>query len=833
MPTAKTLLRAECRPEGTTLVTDGPEIRILFLTPDIVRIRASFDRKFAEESYALVMTAWEDRLDPVLGDERRRVTPVAPEVEESEKGITLKTGGLRLFIARDPFSIEIFDREGRRLHRDLRRRAFHQDHLGRVFHYVEREPRANYYGFGESAGRLNKAGRRVRVNPKDAIGHDPENAGCMYKHIPFYIKFDGASRTACGLFYHNFNDAEFEMGSEVSGYWAPYSYYTADGGDVDLFFINGPSIADVVRRYTDLTGKTVLPPKYSLGYLGSTMYYSELPERCDDEIVDFVDRNVEEGIPVDAFHLSSGYCVGGDGLRYVFTWNNRRFPDPERFFAEMAKRGVAVSPNVKPGMLLTHPDYAAFDKQGAYVRNADGKTSYVDQWWGGRGSFVDFTNPGARRLWIDCMKRELLEKGATAMWNDNNEFETNDRSAVCDVDGNPQPVSPWRSQQPNLMSRCTHLAMGEAIPGVRPFVLTRSGAAGIQRYAQTWAGDNFTGWKTLRFNIPTILNMGLSGVANNGCDIGGFAGPSPEAELLVRWVQNGIFQPRFSIHSCNTNNTVTEPWTYQNHLPHIRDAIRLRYALVPYYYSLMREANTAGLPVLRPLVMEFPEDGTLDSVDDQFMIGPHLMAANVLEKGAATRTVRFPAGCDWYCWWTRTRHAGGSVAEIPVDMGSIPLFIRGGAVVPTTRGEGSVSLRAMDNLHLIVAPLADSSLVLYEDDGVSNAYRTGAFRETAISVQSGDRVVVSFKGRGEFVSPVKTVFLDVINERRGAFWVRVGGKRLPQYLARKKWEAAEAGWIYEATTSSVRVKYPAIREDHEAVVSFDHFDLIGMDEKEE
>lgn len=832
MSTAKKLLRVESYPGGYSLVTDGPEVRVVFLTDDIVRIRASFDGKFNEESYALVMTAWEDRLDSVLGDERRRVVPVAPEVCETKKKVTLTTGGLRLVISREPFAIEIFDREGRRLHGDLRRRAYQRDHLGRIFHYVERGANDNYYGFGESSGHMNKSGRRVRVNPKDAIGHDPENAGCMYKHIPFYIRFDGDNRIACGLFYHNFCDAEFEMGSEVSGYWHPYSYYTADGGDIDLFFINGPTIADVIRRYTDLTGKTVLPPKYSLGYLGSTMYYSELPANCDDAILDFVDRSFEEGIPVDAFHLSSGYCVGDDNLRYVFTWNSRRFPKPERFFAEMARRGVAVSPNIKPGMLLTHPHYSIFDKNGAYVKNADGKTSYVDQWWGGSGSFVDFTNPEGRRLWIDHMTRELLEMGATAIWNDNNEFETNDRTAICNVDGNPQSVSPWRSQQSNLMCSCTHKAMAKAMPDIRPFVLTRSGAAGIQRYSQTWAGDNYTSWKTLKFNVATILNMGLSGVANNGCDIGGFAGPSPEAELLVRWVQNGIFQPRFSIHSCNNNNTVTEPWTYLDHLPYIRDAIALRYTLVPYFYSLMREANKSGLPIMRPLVMEFPHDRTLDNIDTQFMVGPHLMVANVLDKGATSIRVRFPSGCDWYCWHTRARYAGGQEIELPVDISSIPMFIRDGAVIPTTCDGGSISRHEMDNMRLIIAPGNNASLVLYEDDGKTNAYRSGIYRETEISVQAGNRVSVGFKSRGAYTSTVKTLFLDVINEKKGAYWVSLDGRKIPQFLARKKWETAECGWIYEATTSSVRVKYPAVPNDHEVVVCFEHFDLIGMDEKE-
>lgn len=828
MITARKLVSFVSRPAGYAMITDGPEIRVVFMTDDIVRIRASFDGTFTEESYALTMTAWEDRLDAVFGAERRRVSPLTPAIEETDASIIFSTKTLRLVVNREPFAIEIFDHEGNRLHGDLKGRSFLKDHLGRIFHYVERRAEDRYYGFGETTGHLNKAGRRVRLSPKDAIGHDPENSSCLYKHIPFYIRFDGIGRRACGLFYHNFWDAEFEMGSEISGYWPPYAYYTADGGDIDLFFINGPIMADVIERYTDLTGKTVMPPKYSLGYLGSTMYYSELPSHCDNAIVDFVDRNFEEGIPVDGFQLSSGYTVGADNKRYVFTWNKKRFPDPEQFFARMNERGVSVSPNIKPGILLTHPNYADFDMVGGYVRTADNASSYVDQWWGGLGSYVDFTNPNGRSVWIGLMTEQLINKGVTSIWNDNCEYEINDRLALCDGDGAPQPAGALRVLQATLMSYCSQKALLAARPDIRSYVVCRSGSAGIQRYAQTWAGDNITRWETLRFNIATILGMGLSGVANNGCDIGGFQGPSPEAELLVRWVQNGIFQPRFSIHSCNTNNTVTEPWMYEECTSLIRDAIALRYRLIPYFYSLMRVAGVRGTPILRPLVMEFPDDPSLDNVDDVFMVGPFMLVANVLDKGANSVRVPLPAGCDWYCWDTRTRYRGGQEVEIPVTLASIPIFIRDGSIIPTTHSVPSIARQDIDFLHFVIAPHRDARLTLYEDDGATNDYLKGGYRETDIKVKAGERTSISFSMCGNYRSPVKTVLLDVINEKKGAFWVTLDGKRLPQFLARKKWEEAERGWIYEAGSSSVKIKYPAVHRDYEVVISFEKFDLIGM-----
>ncbi|MDR2390557.1 MAG: DUF5110 domain-containing protein, partial [Planctomycetota bacterium] len=408
--------------------------------------------------------------------------------------------------------------------------------------------------------------------------------------------------------------------------------------------------------------------------------------------------------------------------------------------------------------------------------------------------------------------------------------EINDPLALCRAEGALRPAGAMRAQQATMMCYCSHRAMAETKSSVRPFVICRSGSAGIQRYAQTWAGDNPTGWKTLRFNIATMLGIGLSGVANYGCDVGGFQGPAPEAELLVRWVQNGIFQPRFSIHSCNNDNTVTEPWMYEDCLPIIRDAIALRYRLIPYFYSLMREAGLSGLPIVRPLIMEFPGDRALDQVDDVFMVGPFLLVANVLDKGAQSRRVRLPDGCGWYDWHSRAFYQGGREIEIPVTLSSIPMFLRDGAIIPTTRGLKSIAEQDIENIHLVAAPRRDAAFILYDDDGKTNAYREGIYRETAVEMKAGERTALSFAPRGEYRSPLKCMFLDVITEEKGAFWVTLNGKRLPQFLARKKWDAAREGWINEATTSSVRIKYPAVHDRHEVVVSFEKFDLIGMEE---
>jgi alpha-glucosidase len=831
MNITKKLLNIEKVENYFFLKTDGPEIKIFFMTDDIIRIRASFDGNFREESYALTMTAWEDRFDDLIGADRKRVETVIPEFIETDIGCKFKTASLELVINKTPFGISVKNSDGEKIYSDIPGRSFVKDHLGRTFHYNEIDIDNDlFYGFGEKGGVINKKFRRMRMSPKDAIGHDAEMTDPLYKHIPFYIRMNSKNKNAFGLFYNNTFESTFDMGCERSGYWPRYSYFCADGGDIDLFFVNGPEISKVVDRYTDLTGKTAFSPMCAMGYLGSTMYYVELPENCDDEIVDFIDKNIQEEIPIDGFQFSSGYTVGEvDGLRNVFTWNKKRFHSPEDFFRRMNERGVTVSPNIKPGILTTNPVYKAFDEGDGFIKNSDKNGSYVDNWWGGPGSFVDFTNPKGREIWKEHVKEQIVKKGTTSVWNDNCEYDSiDDKDALCCFDGKEGTAGQLKSIQPLLMAHVGREAIEEVNPNIRHYSINRSGFAGIQRYSQTWAGDNYTSWKTLKYNIPIMLGMGLSGVANNGCDVGGFWGPSPSAELLVRWVQNGIFMPRFSIHSCNTDNTVTEPWMFSGHTQYIRDAIKFRYKLMPYIYSLLYEAHIKGSPIMRPTFYEFQNDENCFDNSFDFMFGPGLLIANVFEKGALTRKVYLPKGSNWYYWYDRSWHEGGTTVEVEVDIDTIPIFIRDNAIIPMTDKLDSISKEDITHLDIIIGDAEKSDFTLFEDDGKTKDYLKEKFMKTNIFVESNDKVRINFQKEGSFKTKVKTIELDVIRKDKGPFWVTVDGKEIKQFLHRDKWEAAEEGWYYSATKGSALIKYNNIETDYKVVVSFDHFDLIGM-----
>ena len=326
------------------------------------------------------------------------------------------------------------------------------------------------------------------------------------------------------------------------------------------------------------------------------------------------------------------------------------------------------------------------------------------------------------RWWQDGVTSALLDRGIGSTWNDNNEFEVWDDTATCAGFGRPIDIGLIRPMMSLLMTRASDEAQRAHAPRRRPYLISRAGCPGIQRHAQTWTGDNRTGWDTLRWNIRMGLGLSLSGIFNVGHDVGGFAGPKPSPDLFLRWVQNGIFHPRFTIHSWNDDGSVNSPWMYPEVLPLVREAMALRYRMVPYIYTLLWRAVAEHDPMLRPTFLDHEDDdATWDDTDD-FLLGRDLLVASVVDEGATARRVRLPRnGAGWWDFWRGTWHAGGSVLDLRVSMVDMPLFVRAGAVLPLSEGLTRADPQAGD-LTLMVFPApgdGQSESLLYSDDGDS------------------------------------------------------------------------------------------------------------------
>ncbi len=538
--------------------------------------------------------------------------------------------------------------------------------------------------------------------------------------------------------------------------------------------------------------------------------------------------------------------------------------------------------------------------------SASADHNYIGRWWGGPGYFVDFTGPKGRNAWRHLLEENILKMGTKTVWNDNNEYDgvedrnalvdaegrggpkgrnawrhlleenilkmgtktvwndnneydgVEDRNALVDAEGRGGTMAEYKPIQSLMMAYTGKEAIANVYPNERPYIINRAGYSGIQRYAQVWGGDNLTDWRTLKFNVATILGMGLSGVANTGSDIGGFAGPAPEGELLLRWIQNGIFQPRFTMNSANSDNTVTQPWMYQEYLPQIKAAYALRYRYLIYLYSLMRQANLKGSPVLRPLFYEFEHD--LKAINDKnltFMYGPYLLVANVLEKGQKERPIYLPEGHTWYDLNDNFKpYAGGQTIYYAVDENSIPMFIKDEAIVISSPDIKRIMFDKVKTLELTICAtralaakaygLTDAHTLMqaqqtqsqsqsfsfdyYEDDGHTKDFEQGVYANTNIRVTPGEVMEINFNKTGSYEHSYQKLSLKVLSPYKGALHVTCDNQELKRFLVPEDFKQATSGWYYNLSSRVIEIKCdrPA-KDNYSIIVSTKHFDLIGME----
>jgi alpha-glucosidase len=596
----------------------------------------------------------------------------------------------------------------------------------RVYHYLKRESDEMYFGLGERAGTTNRAGQSYRLTNLDAMGYNARTTDPLYKHIPYYLTWKSKTKIAYGIFYDTLADCTFDLGRELDNYHGHYRYFVADYGDLDYYFIGGLTVEEVVRRYTWLTGRPAFTPKWGLGYSGSTMAYTDAPD-AQKRMDEFLGRCQEHDILCDSFHLSSGY-TSIEGKRYVFNWDRSKFPDPEGFVRHYLVHGVRLCPNIKPCLLRDHPRFKEAEAEGLFIHDEDGKPTMV-QFWDEVGAYLDFTNPKTIAWWKGQVTESLLKYGIAATWNDNNEFEIWTQAARSNGFGDPRPAVEAKPLQTLLMMRASRDAQHEFAPQKRPFLVTRSGAAGMQRYVQTWSGDNYTSWETLRYNIKMGIGLALSGVSNLGHDIGGFSGPAPGPELFLRWIQFGIFLPRFSIHSWNDDETANEPWMYPEITTYVRDLIKFRYRLVPYFYDLLWRAHHLYEPIIRPTFHDFPQDENCYLENDEMLLGKNLLVAAVVEPGHRARRVYLPAGSDWYDFWTGDHYAGGQTIELPAPWDRPPLLARAGGAIPLNVAEQHFAKPADERAFCLFPHPQEGEFQAecFEDDGETDAYREGKY----------------------------------------------------------------------------------------------------------
>ncbi|WP_333225794.1 glycoside hydrolase family 31 protein [Microcoleus sp. BR0-C5] len=738
-------LRDSCASRTIHFNCGETSLNISILAPNLIRVRMSPTGEFNNRSYSITVP-----------DEEWEIIPF--EVRETEEKIEIETAQILISVKRDRPAIECFDKSGKPFASDCDRNMGWR--AGATAGWKRIEADEHFYGFGQRTGFLDKLSE-VKTNwTTDSLDYNSLTDE-MYQAIAFYIALN--PDRAYGIFFNTTFWSQFDIGAEQPGVLR----METRGPELDYYIIYGPEPAQIIATYTQLTGRMPLPPKWALGYHQCRWSYES-----EDIVRELAKEFRDRAIPCDVIHLDIDYMRG----YRVFTWSPKRFPDPAKLIADLKAAGFKVVTIVDPGVKYEpEADYEIFDRgveNDYFVRTAEGKLfhGYV---WPDKAVFPDFMRPEVRQWWGELHKT-LTDVGIAGIWNDMNEPAIAERpfgdggEHICfplDAPQGPESDRATHAETHNLYGLMMAKACAEGLQKVRSadrsFVLTRSGFAGIQRYSSVWMGDNQSQWEHLEMSLPMLCNMGLSGVAFVGCDIGGFAG-NATAELFARWMQVGMLYPLMRGHSA-MSTAQHEPWVFGDRTEKIcREYINLRYQLLPYIYTLFWEAATTGTPILRPLLYHFPRDRTTYHLYDQVLLGPSLMAAPVYRPGVEHRAVYLPEG-TWYDWWTGECYHGPMHILAYAPLERMPLYVRGGGIMALAPVRQFVSEEPLESLKMRIWP-GSGEWTLYEDDGHSFEHEKGVWATTNYKVYlEGEKIIVEIAAReGQFLISEREVIVEVV-----------------------------------------------------------------------
>ncbi len=633
---------------------------------------------------------------------------------------------------------------------------FVSDETGLAF-VAPLRPQDHIYGLGERTGSQDKRGQAFPTWNVDPPMHHDERTPTMYISIPFYVRLDGTTGQADGVLIDHAGRVEVDLGHGQSDQLS----LAVAGDTLAVYCFAGPTPAAVLRQYSALTGRTPLPPRWALGHHQSRWSYESAAE------VRTIARTMRERRhPCDAIWLDIDYM---DGFRN-FTWHPETFAEPRALIEELRAQGLRLVTIIDPGTKYEE-GYAVYDQGHAhdyFCRYPDGRF-FLGEVWPGACVFPDFSRQDVRAWWGDLYAGHV-ELGVAGIWNDMNEpaltsilsensaehvhgktMDTNvlHRPAFPTSDGQAEislPHACFHNAYGLQMARATYEGLRRLRPDERPFVLSRSGTGGIQRYAAVWTGDNTSEWEHILLALTMCLNLSMSGVPFVGMDIGGFWNDS-NGELLVRFAQLGALMP-----FCRNHNAKfiagQEPWAFGEPFESAyRAAIELRYRSLPYLYTLFAESARSGAPVIRPLYYHYPQDGQALLSEDEFLFGETLLCAPVYADGTTSRAVYLPAGA-WFDYWSGQLYLGGQTHIVEQPLERWPLFVRANSILPLGPVMQHTDERPTDPLtiHCYLEEQGQASYTLYEDDGISPAYAHGAFAETLIACRAhGSQVAITIE----------------------------------------------------------------------------------------
>lgn len=712
-------------------------VKIELCSPSIVRFRASWNGVFeANEPWMVTKYAWQN------------VNYIKAEDDETLDFITER---LRIHIQKAPLRMSIYDTEGNLLssediaNTEVSGATKENETVSAIKKLM---PDEHFFGFGERMDFLDQRGKNISLNVGRGQGR-PHIIGAYnvleanYSPIPFFMSTKGY-----GIFFHNAYPTNWDMGHSSSSSYA----FSAAGGELDYYFIYGPDFSAILDRYTSITGKSPMLPKFALGlqvgtYSGGTWGHEE--ETSGEYVVNLVKKFRDLQIPLDVLHLDSTWRIfgenGGKGAT-SFEWRET-FSNPEAMFDSLYAMhlnmvGLHLRPRFDNGKKLRLLDAA--QKKGFVYPEENGK-----------GEFVNFFDQKSVDWWWENGVMRVAKQGAMFLKTDEGSAFGHKANESEKVGPQGEEIIALHNLFPLAYAKAPYEKF-QAYNQIRGMNQTREGYAGIQRYPYIFAGDWPSEWQYFEPVIKAGLNIGLSGVGNWAHCMGGFEHVA-DPELYIRWCQFGLLSPIAHLFGMEHPN-YKEPWNYgEEALRIFKQYDELRYSLIPYLYSASYEMHTTGKPLMRALVLEYQEDENVYDITDQYLLGNSLMICPVTTKGAQTRVVYLPGG-KWINYWTGEYYAGKQHVNVVCPIDQMPIFIKSGAILPTQEVLNYIGEKEIGTINLTLYPDGKSSFSLYDDDGKTLDYKKGDFSETLIEANQEDNItkITVNKPKGKYTIPHRT-----------------------------------------------------------------------------
>ena len=732
-------------------------LRLYPITDYIIRVRYSIDGYFdADFSYAL--------------DEKFKPEKVDYIIDERGEEFILKTSKLRVFVNKQNLKITFKSIEGKVLCEE--EKGFHWEKNEGHGGYIVQNSKVLqegecFYGLGDKPTDLNLKQKKFTNWGTDEYGYH-KDTDPLYKSIPIYYALN--DNGAYGIFFDNTYQAHFDFGLErenITSFWA-------QGGEMNYYFIGGPELLDVCKRYTKLTGVPEMPPMWALGY--QQCKWSYYPEK---QVLDIASKLRELKIPCDAIYLDIDYM---DGFR-CFTWDKEKFPNPKGLVDTLKAKGFQTMVIIDPG-IKKDKDYSVFQEgleKGYFCKRIDGH--YVEgKVWPGDCYFPDFTRPEVREWWAGLYKGLIEETGIAGVWNDMNEpalFEVESKTFPLDVlhdyDGHQTGHRKAHNIYGMQMARATAEGVKKFRNGQRTLIITRSGYSGLQRYSSVWTGDNIATYEHLWLADVQAQRLAISGISFCGSDIGGFIN-QPSPELMMRWIQLGIFHPFCRVHSSGDHGD-QEPWSFgEECLDVFRKYVELRYQLLPYIYTAFYQYYSEGTPMLRPLVFFDQSDDETKDRDHEFLCGDHILVCPVTTDAARSRKVYLPAS-TWYNYWTEAAMEGGNEYNVASPLDEIPIFIKAGAIISKYPVQQYVGEKKIETVTLdIYFKEGKEYSYFYDDDKNGYGYEEGTFRFSKFELTgTSDKLTILQTAEGNYDSEIKNFKLNFIGLPKHITEIKVDG----------------------------------------------------------